>query len=137
MKVSELMIGDWVSYNGHPVLVEALNKSDGYVIEKDMISIKLTDNTCIGINAERLEPLLLTKEIMEQNGYESEIDEKEDDAIYELKRHVCISLNDGIIYTTYKNDIGFLEYIFLCTCKYAHQLQHILKDLQIEKEITL
>ena len=30
MKITDLMIGDWVQYNGQPVKVHALNVSDGY-----------------------------------------------------------------------------------------------------------
>lgn len=120
------MIGDWVSYNGHPVLVEALNKSDGYAIEKDMISIKLNDNTCLGINVERLEPLPLTDEILSKNNYSNRG--------FEEDKHHLLEISDwrGKIWWS----IAMGEYNIM-ELQYVHQLQHALKLCGIEKDIVL
>ena len=130
MKVTELMIGDWVSYNGHPVFVEALNKSNGYAIEKDMISIKLNDDTCLGINAERLEPLLLTDEIMKKNGFVCET----------WMPYWYIPYCHNLPYIEIFNNTEFVKDAdegFIIHIQYVHELQHLLKLFKIEKEIVL
>jgi len=136
MKVTELMIGDWVSYNGHSVLVEALNKSNGYAIEKDMISIKLNDDTCLGINAERLEPLRVTDEIILKNGFKIteqnemgyihyEIEEPEYVEIENFSRHFTLTI------------WSYSDIVYHKDISYVHEIQHAFKNHDVEKEIIV
>ena len=151
MKVTELMIGDWVSYNGKPVLVEALNKSNGYAIEKDMISIKLTEDTCLGIDADRLEPIPLTNEILKSNGFKRLLNadgmETDHDTYltYHLDEHSYLDYYGfehrfrrwyhGV--DEWDNHRDSHEITFECHPFYVHELQHALKMIYFDKEIQL
>ena len=134
IKAEELMIGDWVL--------------DGTKYAQ------VTSITCDGIiettvnkksNIELLEPIPITHEILEKNGFrlkeESDLHKK-----YIAGDELCI-----IVFYFYKETIygvstllkcergfaGGLDQIHKCNLLYVHQLQHALKLCGITKNIEL
>ena len=125
MRVRELMVGDWVMNNGNPIKVENIhgnfiNYSPDipYVQEEDYL------------NENEIEPIPLTPEILEKNGfvYESDgltwydgIHNKEQVYIY------CPIRKNGNVR---KIEILVNKYHFfteLNTEYYVHELQHALR----------
>lgn len=140
MKVTELMINDWVSINGSNFQVKDIKKNG---------VIKLYYNTKYGEHEvdfntdyleEFLQPIPLTKEILEKNGFKEDF---ETNGIYWRSdcRKFCIVKELDTWYFAFRVLGETVDkssgYICISECNYVHKLQHILKDLEIEKEIVL
>lgn len=69
MEVNELMIGDWVMLRNTPAWITAINPSNGYAITKDQISVRISDDTSMGVDIDKVEPILISADILERNGY--------------------------------------------------------------------
>ena len=120
MKANELMIGDWVQpcSRSYPVQVETLSAD---TINGDM------DAT--------FDPIPLTPEILEKNGFES------DTNIfglcdYELSESYILE-NRGDRFCFVKRIPGYRSTFYIIDIKYVHELQHALLLCGIEKEIEL
>ena len=90
---------------------------------------------------ENIEPILLTHEIMEKNGFNLYPEETNVFYLNAGYRHdldtVCLYIGDIERPSIYGNDsLGEKTYVVL-HCKYVHELQHLLKLCGIEKEIIL
>ena len=132
------MINDWVSINGSNYLVKDIKKKG---------VIKLYENTKLGEHEidfntdsleEFIEPIPLTSEILEKNGYtphdgftEQAVDWRSEDnriimSDWEYDNHWYIHIDNEDMDT-------------ICTAEitYVHELQHALKLCRIEKEIVL
>ena len=156
MKSSELQIGDWVRT---PINMD----ENGYVYDNDrIVSIGLPtcdDYTTLEFDIEGdcefLQPIEITKEILEKNGFVSPtIDDPEfknyvfkDTFIHkeQLPNVELLRVNyyDGVEWDFYallgerkSSDCGE-QYEYMATIKYVHELQHILKLCGIEKDIIL
>lgn len=129
MKTNELMIGDWIDNNleGKPYYVQISSISDDGEIcyKKDEIyqDLWLNDN---------VKPIPLTKEILENNGFNGDRD------VRLLKQDnfsiTVVWLNDGTIDVNYFNAMDEELHLSL---EYVHQLQHLLRLIRYEKEIIL
>jgi len=110
MKANELMIGDWVCHckrKHEPMRITNLAED---FTDKDM---------------EGIEPIPLTPEILEKNGFSENY--REDDLSY------AQSCGDVIgIHIFWKG--GIMDEMYF---KYVHELQHAFKLCGIEKEIVL
>ena len=90
---------------------------------------------------ENIEPILLTHEIMEKNGFnlypeETNVFYLNAGYRYDLDT-VCLYIGEIERPSIYGNDsLGEKTYVAL-HCKYVHELQHLLKLCKIEKEIIL
>ena len=127
MKLSELMIGDWVYVEkfGKPVRVESV----GYTVFVGYEHFQEIDGSIYDIK-----PIELTEEILEKNGWI-------------LKEFGChkqfqYSFEDYGTEIVLKIDYekpNFIVSFFRATfeLKYVNELQHILKFCGIEKEIVL
>lgn len=127
MKSKELMIGDWV-YVAH----QHSNQEGDYDIE--FIAEKLTlnhfkfwaDNDWNNSDFDEfLEPIPLTKEILEKNGFKFD-----GDCIYKLGDYKIVIEWSG----------GFLFGWVFCYKKqlnYVHELQHVLNLCNVYKKIVL
>lgn len=117
MKTEDLMIGDWVLFAGSK-----------YQIHKEDFSANYD-----------FEPIPLTSEILEKNGFAPTEDP------YNHKKYFLLGKNeyncdvywDGSTILFVEEDYEPTIYAYICDVKYVHKLQHILKDLEIEKEIVL
>lgn len=127
MKLSELMIGDWVYVEkfGKPIRVESV----GYTAFVGYEHFQEIDGSIYGIK-----PIELTEEILEKNGWI-------------LKEFGChkqfqYSFEDYGTEIVLKIDYekpNFIVSFFRATfaLKYVNELQHMLKLCGIEKEIVL
>lgn len=132
MKANELMIGDWV-LDGKNIAQIVMITCDG------IIETTFNENS----NIELIEPIPLTQEILEKNGFENgkfNVSPQyylEDNDVFigvTLKdipdKHKGIDIAKGKLYFQY--DISYIEEPI-----YVHQLQHALRLCGIEKEIIL
>lgn len=119
------MIGDWVMYRGEPIIIfeideyyERVNtEPDGY---DSIRCIELSD----------LQPIPITAEILEKNGFEKRDGEYQD--VFYHYGDFDLLIDDRLEpcgYTLY----GVLE----LQIKYVHELQHALRLAGIDKEITI
>lgn len=141
MKREELMIGDWVSVIGIPMRIAELG----------IVSAGLLDeNGEMSYNSYAIiEPIPLTNEIVEKNGFSRHPDYDYADEVYRLfvgeeddgdDYLKCYSIgicpkNSRIRIRRHKYPIPNTE--FMGTIRYVHELQHALRLCQIEKEIEI
>lgn len=120
MKATELKIGDWVSYKGKPTKICSLDMYAGCGV------YEVAD----GATDDRLDPLPLTAEILEKNGW-----------IYNDKYDLYF--RQGASHTFLKEkESGFLLYTQnlqfpVATYKSVHQLQHLLWALEIDDDLKI
>lgn len=138
MEANGLMIGDWVYYS---------HTEDGIAPYKEVICIKAEDLCCDACIIEtHYEPISLTPEILEKNGFENDFYEEESIADYHTIRLEGYSLKhnigeiDGYLVTWCNGRINITTDFNGCLQKdisYIHQLQHALRLCGIDKEIVL
>lgn len=138
MLANELMIGDLVYY-GHT--------EDGIALYKEVICIQSEDlcrDSCV--IETHFEPIPLTPEILEKNGFENDFYEEESVAEYHTIRLEGYSLKhnigdiDGYLVTWCNGALNVTTDFHGCVQKeiaYVHELQHALRLCGIEKEITI
>ena len=133
MKANELMIDDWVLYEGEPYQIRKLGI---YGVDRDGEDYPAV---CVGkpigisliVERNEIEPIPLTAEILEKN----EFHEKWDRDII-LMECDTITIEIGNNYKLYKDGKMYLRRV-LAPLYYVHQLQHALRLCGIEKEIVL
>lgn len=137
MKVEELMIGDWVMSNDlkTPIKICSIMNHYGtniyfYHEASEYIS-----------NISKLEPIPLTPEILEKNGFNLN-DEIDDCKLYDgIDNRVTIHNYKGVINSNneWHIHIDNEDYSTIASCEltYVHELQHLLKLCGIEKEIIV
>ena len=126
MKSNELMIGDWVKL------------SKGNWSENRLVG--LTDIEMIAESVYLAEPIPLTEEILEKNGFSlDEYGEWYEREVSVKERNYWVNVafrNDGV--SVYDLDILTGGRSSICIHKnYVHELQHALRLCGIEKEIEL
>lgn len=124
MKPQDLMFGDWVIVYEKAMPVKA--RVEG-VFERGATvlgRVRIADHGF-------MEPIPLTPEILEKNGFE--IDFEDGSLIWVDEQDVTEVVWGGTILTIHGAN-GHLE---LDTCMYVHELQHALRMCGVDKEITL
>ena len=130
MNAKELMIGDWV-YNTH-------NRQNEHVQEIGSGLVMLDYNDLY--EYDEIEPIPLTPEILEQNGFEKVYDK------YKLPNYrIKWNSYTDLYFTVFTGVDGYWNHIGLnvlnrpvdATVDYVHQLQNALRLCGIEKEIIL
>jgi hypothetical protein len=122
MKAEELMIGDWVYITDHPMIKEAKQVKSEHFLRSLVI----------------FEPIPLTEEILEKNGFKKN----------KFNQYVLGKSYLGEkIYYEIGFEIGFIQlcyplrypnsYYSILSCGYVHEFQHMLKIFGIEKKIIL
>jgi hypothetical protein len=126
LKVTDLMVGDWVMSFGAPHKVVGI-RTDMF---EPHIKTDMSDTWYEEGIENLLEPIPLTPEILEKNGfYRSEIPTRDEIGHYYHRKtapssiFVSMSFDDG---RDFGNEI-----------KYVHELQHVLKLCGIDKEIVV
>lgn len=117
------MIGDWVFGYGHSRQIEAIYDNE-----------RIQAN-CIELSEDEFDPIPLTQEILEKNGFES------DTNIfglcdYELSESYILE-NRGDRFCFVKRIPRHYGTFHIIGIKYLHELQHVLKFFEIEREIKL
>lgn len=125
MKVEDLMVGDWVYITEHPMKKEAKQVKPEHFL-RSLVAF---------------EPIQLTPEILEKNGFEK----AENIQLY----YYCLGIDDRVSLHDYVHDINSSntwhvhidseDYCTIANCEltYVHELQHLLKLCGIDKEIKL
>lgn len=139
MKPEELSIGDWVNvlnyhWDGRPYTgqVNGITKKHG--------TYYLQFGSALSAEIDRCEPIPITKEILEKNGFSGEMY-----AIFKIDEHVWLEYYyhehrlsrwwRGI--DEWNNHAEVSEVSFECHCHYIHELQHALRLCGISKTIDL
>lgn len=135
LKVTDLMVGDLVLHDGKVIRVDAVHKRKiGYHKTKD----KLT-----WLFSGQFEPILLTPEILEKNGFETEKImpfEQEFEHRVGLDGRVILDNRTRWIHSSntwsmyIRGDLGFTLYAELT---FVHELQQFLRLCKIDKEIVV
>lgn len=132
IRAKDLMIGDWVQFS--------------YGIRKVTELDSFLDRICSAdFSVGEVDGVPLTPEILEKNGWRKEFDKKPYMTFYHLEDEKywlmwCISEHTIDVQRQNKT---LLDKYNLCAervviaCDYVHQLQHCLKLVGIEKEITI
>lgn len=132
MKANELMVGDYVIRKNVPKEILIVDTIDSI---RDIVYLDL-DRLGITEKLENIEPIPLTAEILEKNGWTKHAD-------------YCwlISENNGRRLIEYRTDyldgllrVSYAEEPFsklMIKVKYVHELQHALRLCGIEKEIEI
>ena len=139
MKANELMIGDWV-------LVKHLNKA-GRVYRIDTANGKGNEFIALidgDFSINDIEPIPLTPEILEKNGFKFEspcINDNKDAWVYEWPHEKPNHTPHVFLLMSHHNKARFPNF-WICAPNdpdivYVHQLQHALRLCGIEKEIEL
>lgn len=118
MKANELMIGDWVFFDGNPVKVAILGAAES------CLGLRAGENV-FGQPFVMIDPIELTPEILEKNFRR---DTTWTGAYY---------LNDHVhIYYDKDDDLWTIQYMEIADLRYVHELQHALRLCGFEKEIV-
>lgn len=138
MKANELMIGDWVMYNPN-VFIE-----DEYELTKESYPIQIIRGEDINLAIEGCyQPIPLTLEILEKNGFKPYIPEYHLETVYacqDVSKAIADELyalwpyQDGSFYLLLRVDGKDMVRMDV---HYIHQLQHALRLCGIKKEIVL
>jgi len=152
MKAKELMIGDWVSYigDGEPQIK--------YVAEITMLNqcylldAKLDPKSWILVGEKYINPIPITPEILEKNGFVITKGSYFKDEDFPTYRY-GIDFDQGVTISCYTNPIAGVRFltkgcthsyhesglnsVHFCDIEYVHQLQHCLTLLGIDKTIEL
>ena len=113
MKQTDLMIGDWVRIKGH------LDYDKVQEIARDESMQWYISFACSAtlFRAYEFEPVLLTPEILEKNGWER-------NGIFMEKR---IDENTHLSWTDICGSVLSQGNYYMCDCNYVHTLQHALR----------
>ena len=129
METTDLMVGDWVVYNGDVEYTDPI-RIEGMDIATDMLIT--SDREDVGLDG--VEPIPLTTEILEKNGFVK--DEKDDNMYY---WNWCV-IDDCMSYDKETSKVRIFSVsglTFVKILQYVHELQNALRLCEIKKEIVL
>lgn len=137
LKVTDLMVGDWVMSKELKTPVKVCSIMNHY---ETTIYFCCQGNEFI-VNSYQLEPIPLTPEILEKNGFELDEVMKEY-CMYKGIDNRVILHNDKEYMNSVNNwdvHIDSEDYCTIANCEltYVHELQHILRLCKIDKEIVV
>ena len=131
IRVTDLMVGDWLMFNDKPCQVKGLHNDDTATFVGYRSAYYLID----------AEPIHLTPKILEKNGFIEE--QKRVRFVVSQKEYQLTYSFNSNWFSIYKNaNVSGSDYpIFICAfqerIKYVHELQHALRLCKIEKEIVV
>lgn len=122
MKVTELMVGDWVyvvrGYDKH----HTIEKIKGVIADEDE-PYPVTISTGETVSLNDIKPIPLTEDILVKNGFV-----KTWNGDWQLKEYATIIISKDYYVKIFERSIRI---------DYVHELQHALRVACIEKEIEL
>jgi len=134
MNAKELQIGDLVDYRGKVIEVTSLYAKNG------SNEVGFGNKEDIWVNGCVLNPIPLTSEILEKNGFVKEIvtnDDTNDDYTAYHWNPTPQYPSDGLWFYPTFSGYAFDYIMSKIKIKYVHELQHLLRLCGIDKEITL
>lgn len=153
MKISDLMIGDWVAAKGIDKPFRVVYITYSAMKEQLCIFGKTSDGIRVGpFLSEEIQSILLTPEILEKNGFKLVEGEIHPSSVIYVwieggKRDCFIEVTS---YNPPARGVKFLvrintestqktgrDMIHSCDIEYIHQFQHAMKLCNIDKEIVL
>lgn len=143
MKVAELMIGDWVLSFPDKCKVDSIIclREVHTAEEKWMAVVHIGGNEFQRVNVGILEPISLTREILERNGFCDTYKDRslaKDDVFkwYDMYGHcVTVDMNANAIKIQHDSRVLLdLRYNIVVP---VHELQHTLRQCGIDKDIEL
>lgn len=140
MKAKELMVGDYVLVRPSmmPIQVAAIHKKK--------VAYHATGDRLTWVRDGLIEPIPITPEILEKNGFKMKQKEGESNFEYVAagERYIIefLFFRETIynVSTLLECELGFsggLDRIHKCNVRFVHELQHALRLCGIEKEIEL
>lgn len=140
MKAKELMVGDYVLVRPSmmPIQVAAIHKKK--------VAYHATGDRLTWVMDGLIEPIPITPEILEKNGFKMKQKEGESNFEYVAagERYIIefLFFRETIynVSTLLECELGFsggLDRIHKCNVRFVHELQHALRLCGIEKEIVL
>lgn len=141
IKAKDLRIGDLVIVNENCSLeqgtigkVSEVLSTPLYKEKEDSIGLKpiSNDRWPWGVLCRNIDPIPLTPEILEKNGFNM----REDTVVYAKNRLGLKPLGDG---KGYQVGLGSLRFLFVKVriIKYVHELQHIIWALGLDAELKV
>ena len=153
LRAEELMVGDWV-YCTYPSINKCLRVAEIKTVADDELKVVLFDDVRLVFPEKYIDPIPLTSEILEKNGF---IKDEEDE--HQKTYHLLVPTgfekdSHTIKVTLYTKPIcgvnvlfkcwgfippynGGLNDIHLCSILFVHQMQHALQLCGIDKTIEL
>ena len=138
MKANELMIGDWV-FCTYPSINKPVRVAEIKTVGDNKLKIVIYDDDIrLVFNETYIDPIPITPEILEKNGFDISDPEvkqyhfEEDGQRYHFTLRQIYNQKDGK-----PNGYSFFAFNVLTIIDYVHQLQHSLKLVGIDKEIEL
>lgn len=128
MKIRELSIGDWVKIKGTDKIVK-IAQINGDLDEIRVFGYK---HFYCFYDLDYIEPIPLTPEILEKNGFE-----KLKDKSWVGHNHHCDIQQHGSSWTLLSNKRGFYRTICFESLEFVHELQHALRLADVRKEIEV
>ena len=128
MKANELQIGDYVNYRGQIIKVTSLYDKGG------SNEVGWSDKESVWVNGRCIEPIPLTPEILEKNGF---VLKEKEMGMYgvNIAPHYT---RDDVPFEVFCDGVPFaIWFKGPVNIEYVHQLQHALRLCGIEKEIIL
>lgn len=136
MKATELMVGDWVSHEGKPYQIRQLGIYGENRDGEDYPAVCIGKPKGIGLIIERneIEPIPLTNEFLEQNGFVKdkygEMTLELDDALGTTEIVLVPSYDEVYYWWKVNNEL-------ITKIKSVHELQHTLRLCRFNKEIKI
>lgn len=135
MKATDLMLGDWVIWGGKPHQIDRIARFTAVVYSgEDERRAEFYED---------LEPIPLTPEILEKNGFEKRYgyrwEYRDNSCTAEINIAPKIEI-EGKLLGTPPINVKIEGALFILNKTddwYVHQLQHALRDCGIEKEIII
>lgn len=122
MKANELMIGDWVGSTVSGKAYQVLEIGDPFVLVDNPGGVWLRE---IGMKYRIVEPIPLTVEIFEKNGWHK----SSDGGWHTLttKDNIYLEYHWGTSRIAIREVLGVTEMVFLKGKRFVHELQHALR----------
>lgn len=138
MKPKELMIGDWVMYEGHPYQIRRIYGEDRDGNDYPAVCIGKPNSIGLIVEGNEISPIPITPEILEKNGFEKNgsyyiLNECIEDGEDVIEHYEIIYHNDG--FCSVQNIVTEDEISFYCPN--VHKLQQAMRLCGISKEIEL
>ena len=125
MKVTDLMVGDWIQvkrgFNGH-----LTNEKIKGLIDDDTESYPITLATEETVSLNDVVPIELTEEILVRNGFRIQV-------VHNNSKWLWVTDSSWLTYSE-RHNYWYYEDMKIT---YIHQLQHFLRLCGVEKEIEL
>lgn len=125
MKSSELKVGDWVSFEGKPFQIYDMTRQGDVV---------WYDEGASSVLMEEIEPIPLTEEILEKNGWKKVRINPFYTAYFEYK---FVHEEKPTFYKKMDDKAIYHDFFKKAPIPYVHQLQHILWALGMDDEMKL